>query len=210
MKCQAWAFVQSEPRPHFCYLFVFGTAVVKDDTPSQNYSVSWKHGRTINNSSTLRIQYQLWGHYNRKSMSQPRVLDSKQVWTSTSMRDPLESIYTRERASVLLCLVWTALQQTIERTERHLNSCSIRNTSSFGTCSVSYIMNQGRSVWSMQDLLVYIKRLQQSTCSISDALCFSLSHSLSLSFHSYSPVLFKAAVLAAVQSELGVFQHLAG
>lgn len=37
-------------------------------------------------------------------------------------------------------------------------------------------MNQGCSVWSVQDLLVYVKRLQQSTCSISDAFA-----SLSLS-----------------------------
>lgn len=69
VKCQAWAFVQSAPRSLFCYLFVFGTVVVKDDTPSQNPSVSWQHCRTINNGSMLHIQCQLRGHYNRKSMS---------------------------------------------------------------------------------------------------------------------------------------------
>lgn len=49
------------------------------------------------------------------------------------------------------------------------------------------------------------KKLQQSICSISDA-----SLSLSLSILSESLVVFKEAVLAAVQSELGVFHHLAG
>jgi len=52
------------------------------------------------------------------------------------------------------------------------------------------------------------KKLQLRICCFSDALSFSFSPSLSIL--SKSLVVFKAAVLAAVQSELGVFHHLAG